>query len=93
MLLKPRPVPVLQNLHVPSVRQYLILLSHVRKILCHQNQKSDKNNGCFPITAQETATLRKLLTKVKGFRIYFDGIISKKPETFILIPDLTKPTL
>lgn len=87
MLLKPRPVPVPQNLHCAKV------WDSIEKKKCHQTQKYDKNNACFIITAQETAVLRKLLTKVKGDRIYFDGIISKKPETFILIPDLTKPTL
>lgn len=61
MLLKPRPVPVPQNLMCQSVRQYVILLSNVRKKMCHQTQKYDKNNGCFPITDQDMAVLRKSL--------------------------------
>lgn len=94
MLLKPRPVPVPQNLHVPKCETVCDTVEPCEeKKLCHQTQKYDKNNGCFPSTAQDMAALRKLLTTVKGVRIYFDGIISKKPETFILIPDLTNSTL
>lgn len=81
MLLKPRPVPVPQNLHMPKFETVCDAIEpYEEKKLCHQTQKYDKNNGCFPITAQETAALRKLLTKVKDIRIYFERIISKSQK-------------